>query len=121
MWALIDIMINAKSPIYTYCTGYAMSAGFQIFLAGSKRFVSNHSSLLYHQMSCWRSGKYQDLVEDREEMDYLQNTIEGYVQSRTKITDKKLKEIREKKIGWYIHKDEALELGIATDVIEGSN
>ena len=32
MWSLIDIMLNSKTPIYTYCTGYAMSAGFLIEL-----------------------------------------------------------------------------------------
>ena len=118
MWALIDIILSAKSPIYTYCTGYAMSAAFQIFLAGSKRFVSKHSKLLYHQMSCWRHGKYQDLVEDREEMDLYQKEIESYVMDRTKITKKRLDDVRERKIDWNIHCDECLELGIATDIIE---
>ena len=118
MWALIDIMLNAKTPIYTYCTGYAMSAAFNIFLAGSKRFISKHSVLLYHQISCWRIGKYQDLVEDRVEMDHMQNEIETYVKDRTKITDEKLIEVRKKKIDWYIHCNDALKLRIATDVIK---
>ncbi len=51
-------------------------------------------------------------------MDYLQNEIESYVKSRTKITDSKLKKIREKKIDWFIHGDEAIKLGVATDIIE---
>ena len=34
MWGLIDVILNSKTPIYTYCTGYAMSAAFKIFLAG---------------------------------------------------------------------------------------
>ena len=33
MWELIDVILNSKTPIYTYCTGYAMSAAFKIFLA----------------------------------------------------------------------------------------
>ncbi len=118
MWSLIDIILNAKSPIYTYCTGYAMSAAFQIFLAGEKRFVSKHAKLLYHQMSCWQHGKYQDLVEDREEMDLYQREIETYVTERTKITKKKLDDIRERKIDWNIHCDECIELGIATEIIQ---
>ena len=118
MWALIDIMLTAKSPIYTYCTGYAMSAAFNIFLAGSKRFASKHSTFLYHQISCWRDSKYQDLVEDMVEIGYLQNDIELYVKDKSKITERKLKEVREKKIDWYIHYEEALKLGIITDIIE---
>lgn len=120
MWALIDIMLNAKTPIYTYCTGYAMSAAFQIFLAGSKRFASKHSTFLYHQTHHSYKGNHQELIEDIAEFNYLQNDIESYVKDRTKITDKKLLEIREKKIDWYIHCDEALKLGIVTDIIEES-
>lgn len=56
MWSLIDIILNSKTPIYTYCKGYAMSAGFKIFLAGHKRFVSKHATLLYHQLSGWTGG-----------------------------------------------------------------
>lgn len=52
MWGLIDIILNSKTPIYTYCTGYAMSAAFNIFLAGNKRYCYKHSTFMYHQMSC---------------------------------------------------------------------
>jgi len=117
MWALIDIIQNSKTPIYTYCTGYAMSAAFKIFLAGHKRFASKHATFLYHQMSCWRSGKYQDLVEDRKEMDFLQNELETYVSERTKINLKQLEDIRTKKKDWYIHSEEALSLGIVDKII----
>lgn len=119
MWSLIDIMINSKTPIYTYCTGYAMSAAFNIFLAGSKRFISKHATLLYHQISCWRSGKYQDLVEDRTEMDWLQNSIEEYIMSRIKIPTELMKDFRETKRDIYFHCNEGSKsLGIVTDFIE---
>ena len=78
MWALIDIIINSKTPIHTYCTGYAMSAAFKIFLAGHKRFCTKHATFMYHQMSYGKEGKYQDLVEDRVQTDYLQKIIEEY-------------------------------------------
>jgi len=117
MWSLIDIMLNSKTPIYTYCTGYALSAAFNIFLAGTKRFVSEHATLMYHQISCWRSGKYQDIVEDRTEIDLIQNNIENYIKSRCKITSKMLSENRLHKKNWYIHAYEATELDVATDII----
>ena len=95
-----------------------MSAGCSIFLAGHKRFVSSHSTLLYHQISCWRGGKYQDLVEDRDEMDWLQNAAEEYVLSRTNISKEEIQEIREKKIDFYIHADDAVRLGFADEIIK---
>lgn len=117
MWALIDIIEKSKTPIYTYCTGYAMSAAFKIFLSGHKRFATRHATFMYHQMSCYRSGKYQDLVEDRKEMDFLNLKNEEYVIERTKITKEYIDEIREKKIDVYIHAEEALKLGIIDEVI----
>lgn len=117
MWGLIDIIEKSKTPIHTYCTGYAMSAAFIIFIAGHERFISNHATLLYHQMSCWRSGTYQDLLEDGEERDWLQNSIESFVKSHTNIKQTRLNTVRKNKIDWYIHADEAIELGIADEII----
>lgn len=113
MWALVDIMLNSNTPIYTYCTGYAESAGFKIFLAGHKRYITKHATLMYHQLAAWPSGKYQDLHENQRELEWHQNAIEDYVCSRTKIKMSKLKEVREKKQDWNIHAQEAVKLGIA--------
>ena len=118
MWGLIDIILNSKTPIYTYCTGYAMSAAFKIFLAGHKRFCYKHSTFMYHQMSYGKEGKYQDLVEDRVQTDYLQKIIEEYVIERTKLTQSDIDDIREKKKDFYIHPQDALKFGIVDEIIE---
>lgn len=117
MWGLIDIIATSKTPIYTYCTGYAMSAAFKIFLAGHKRYCYKHSTFMYHQMNCRRDGKYQDLVEDREEMDWLNEKNEEFVIDRTNFTKDDIKEIREKKKEFYIHSDEAVKYGIVDKVL----
>lgn len=117
MWLLVDTILNSKTPVYTYCNGYAMSAAFQIFLAGHKRYVSSHATLMYHQIYCWRSGKYQDLVEDRQHMDHLNDQIEKYVIERTKLTQEDLDAIREKKRDTYFTAAEAIELGITDQLI----
>lgn len=117
MWALIDIISCSKTPIYTYCTGYAMSAAFQIYLSGHKRYASKHATFLYHQFIGYRYGKYQDLVEDRGEMDYINQSIEEYVMSRTKIKKKLINEVREQKKDLILHIDKALELGVVDEVM----
>lgn len=117
MWALIDIILNSKTPIYTYCTGYAFSAAFKIFLAGHRRFATNHATFMYHQLSTWNSGRYQDIVEDMDETKYVQRTIEEYVIDRTDLSQSFLDEIREKKKDFYIHPEEALKFGIIDEII----
>lgn len=121
MWSLVDIMLQSESPIYTYCTGYAMSAAFMIFLAGHKRIVTSHSTLLYHQLSQYTGGKYQDMIESQKELDWIQKSCEDFVFDRTKITRKALKENREKKQDWIFHSDDALKYGIATGIVDCLN
>ena len=120
MWALIDTIQESKTPIHTYCQGYAMSAAFQIFLAGHKRFCSRHSTFMYHQMHCYRSGKYQDMVEDREQMDYMNKQMEEFVKERTKLTQKDLDSIREKKKDNFFTAKQAKELGIVDEILGGA-
>lgn len=114
MWGLIDTMLNSKTDIYTYCTGYAMSAGFKIFLAGKKRFANRHSTFMYHQLSYGIKGKIQDIADDLEESEYIQSEIEEYVVSRTMITKEKLGEVRKLKKDWYIHYPDFEKYGIVT-------
>ena len=53
MWGLIDIILASKTPIYTYCLGYAQSAAFNIFLAGLKICSLVLSVCLYFLMVLW--------------------------------------------------------------------
>lgn len=117
MWSLIDIIEKSKTPIHTYCNGYAYSAAFIIFLSGHKRFASRHSTFMYHQIFCRSFGKYQDLVEYRDELDFVNKWNEEYVMERTKITQKYIDEVRDKKKDMFIHSEEALKLGIIDSVI----
>ena len=118
MWALVDIMMNSKTPIYTYSTGYAFSSAFMIFIAGSKRFITKHTKMCYHQFSSEISGPYQCIKEEVDDKDKMWEQFEGHVHSQTKITKEKLKEVREKKLNWYIYSDEAIKLGIATEFVD---
>jgi len=118
MWSTIDIILNSKTPIHTYCTGYAMSAGLSIYLAGHKRYASEHATFLYHQLSSWMSGTYQDLIQEVAESTRLQNEIEKYTIIRTKITQEKLDQIRKEKFNWFIPTQEAIELGIVDEMIK---
>lgn len=118
MWALVDIILNSKTPIYTYSTGYAHSCGFLIFIAGSKRFITKHTKMCCHQFSGGVIGTYQDIKEIVDDLDRLWRDFEEYICSQTKITKERLQEIREKKLDWYIYSEESIGLGVATDFVD---
>jgi ATP-dependent Clp protease protease subunit len=118
MWALVDIMLNSKTPIYTYSTGYAHSCGFMIFVAGTKRFITKHTKMCCHQFSGGATGMYQDIKEKVEDLDRMWRDFEEYICAQTKITKARLQEIREKKLDWYIYSEESIGLGVATDIVD---
>ncbi len=117
MWLLVDTIMSSTTPVYTYCTGYAMSAAFIAFLAGDKRYMSPHATLMFHQISCWRYGKYQDIVDDREHMDEMNEQIEKFVSERTKIDEYFILESRKKKRDVYFSANEALDLSIIDEIL----
>lgn len=118
MWALIDLILTSPTPIETFCPSYCQSAGLKIFLAGHTRYIFEHTTFLYHQISSCVDGKFQDIIENQREFEWQQDAVEKYVAKRTLIDIPKLKEVREKKQDWVIHSEEAIALGIAHYIVE---
>jgi ATP-dependent Clp protease protease subunit len=117
MWALVDIMLMTDTPIYPYCTGYAMSAAFVIFICGDRRFITPHVTLMCHQLSSAQDGTYLDLAQGLDELTWAQSNAEQLVCDFTKIPPEKMKRIRTEKLDYYIHAKEALELQVADCLI----
>tara|TARA_B100001778_G_scaffold257609_1_gene217754 strand:+ start:244 stop:870 length:627 start_codon:yes stop_codon:yes gene_type:complete len=55
--------ISKTTPVHTYVDGYAASAATLLSVSGEKRFITQHSSLLIHQLSSKHEGTYQELVD----------------------------------------------------------
>lgn len=118
MWSLVDIILNSKTQIDTYCTGYAHSCGLFIFLSGKNRYITKHTLMMYHQISNYLNGTYQKIKESFDNLSISQKQAEEYMIERTNFTQDKLTEIREKKLDYMMFCDELLELGVATGIIE---
>lgn len=118
MWAAIDAILTSKTPIYTYCTGYAMSSAFKIYLAGHKRFATRHATFMYHQVILNQWGTYESIKEEQIENDWAQNKIEEYILSKTKLTKKILNDVRKSKKNLFIHEDEFIKFGIVDEIIK---
>ncbi len=54
-----DYIKNMKLPVHTYIDSFAASAATLISIAGERRFMSEHSLILVHQLSSQVSGKFE--------------------------------------------------------------
>lgn len=115
--SLIDLITFSKTPIYTYCSGYAMSSGFLIFISGAKRFIGNYATLMCHQIGGRLDFKITDIEESLTEYKRLENVINSIITTKTKITPTQLKQNREGKIDWYINASEAIKLSCADEIL----
>lgn len=120
LWSAINVIENLKKKGYiinTACMGKAMSCGIILLLSGTNRYVYPYSTLMYHSVSSGTYGKIQDMKESIYETDRLNEMAKEYVLEKTNITKEKLDEVDKCKEDWYINSEEALKLGIATQIL----
>lgn len=111
--ALVDIIQESKTPVYTIAIGSAMSMGLWIFLAGKKRFIGKNATLMFHDISQSIQDKIEGIKNELNEDLRLRNMLINRIVSTTAITEKQLNDYIARKAEWYIPADEAIKLKIA--------
>lgn len=74
---LISLFQSSPVPIATICNGKAMSCGAMLFMFGheSLRFMSEHATLMIHEVSSISFGKVEEIKSDAKEVDRLNSKI----------------------------------------------
>jgi ATP-dependent Clp protease protease subunit len=116
-FAIIDIIENSKTPINTYGLGRLYSSATLLFISGKNRYLGKHAHLLLHSASGVVNGKLYDMVNDMEHILKQQDTINQYYIEKTKIQLEFIEKINKEKRDYYVSPNEALELGIATEIV----
>ncbi|MFC1594961.1 ATP-dependent Clp protease proteolytic subunit [Patescibacteria group bacterium] len=119
------IMNNWKDKdiiVETRVQGFAASAGFLIFVSGSKdhRYVDPNAKLMWHELvslehTGWKSPSDQE--EKARVLRWLQNSTNTYLSERSKLTKEQLDEKVKNKEFWMTG-DEARENGFADGYVE---
>ena len=117
-FGLLSIMDACSTPIHTYVTGSAMSAGFMIAIHGHKRYAYPKASLMYHVVSSGVIGTIKDMEDNLVEMQRLQLMIEEVTLERTAMTKGLLNEVYKQKQDFYMSAKDALRYGCIDSIIE---
>jgi len=61
-----DYIKNSKIPVYTIAEGYTVSSGANMFMGGHKRFMTENSYVLIHQLNQTACGHYtfHDMIDN---------------------------------------------------------
>jgi len=96
----VDTILDSRVPIISIIEGCCASAASIIAMVCKKRYMTNHSFILIHQLSTSVSGKYQELKEDFENDTKFMEELYKLYKKYTKMTEKKIKEVLNHDLWW---------------------
>lgn len=118
-FGLLSVIMGSQTPIHTIVTGTAQSAGFAILICGHRRFAYPLSTVMFHQIiDDHLVEKARDIEENLNEIKRIQARLEEIVLDKTKISRKRLDDIYNKKIDWYLSAIEAIKFGVVDEIID---
>lgn len=115
--SLYDAIKNSNTKVDITCFGKIMSMGIIILLASKNRKAYRNTTFMIHEISSGAIGKLADLEESVDEAKRLNKVLFDIIEKETKITKAQLEEIYNKKQDWFITAEEALKLGLITEII----
>ena len=115
--ALYDIIEASQTPIEVVCTGKIMSMGIIVALGAKVRKGYRNTTFMIHQVSGISLGTLRDMEETVAEVSRINDMLFKVIKSKTKITEERLNQVIQQKQDWIITAEEALELGIITELL----
>jgi ATP-dependent Clp protease protease subunit len=116
VFSAIDTIRGMKIPVHTICKGFVASAGTLLSMAGKKRFITENSYMLIHELRAGHWGKFTHLSESMENSKQLMEHIKSYYLARTTMTAEELDEQLKKDISWNAQM--CLEKGLVDEIIK---
>ena len=111
-----DYIKNSPIAIHTIIEGYAASGGTIISVAGKKRYITQNSVMLIHQLSTRMSGKYEELVDDMDNSKQdMKRIIDIYLsECKGKMTRKQIQEYLKHDKWW--NANDAIKKGLCDEI-----
>ena len=119
MFAIIDAVINSKTPVYTHASGVAYSAAAMITLCGKNgyRTASKYSSLMIHDAYSYFEGKTIQLENEMEQRKLLNMKMLELFKNYTTVPQDVLDKFNNSGQEIYLTADKALEYGIIDEIV----
>jgi ATP-dependent protease ClpP protease subunit len=113
-FSIIDCMESSRIPVNTVIDGSVSSAGTLISIHGKKRFVCKNSYVLIHELrsGCW--GKLAYIDDTYKNCIKIQEHINRFYLTKTKINKKMLKDLLIKDL--QFNADECINMGVADSI-----
>ena len=122
MFSVYDMITLVKSKgfeIHTYGLGKVMSAGVLLLAAGTpgRRKIGKHCRIMIHSCNAGNIGDIHNLKNEMEAISNLQDLYINALVDETSMTRRQLRKLLDRKVNVYLSAEEAIEYGIADEII----
>jgi ATP-dependent Clp protease, protease subunit len=121
MFGLYDVIRNVREDlnISTVGLGKVMSAGVLLLASGTKgnRKIGKHCKVMIHNLQSDMVGSPVSIGNDLDELKRIEEMYIKALSKETNMSKKYIKKLFNKKVDIYLTAKEAVELGIADEVI----
>ncbi len=111
----MDNIRALKAPVYTIVDGFCASAATFFSVVGKKRFITENSFMLIHQLTTSFWGKYEEFEDEKKNLDLMMQMIKSVYGKYTDIPSKELDKILKRDL--MLNAKKCLKWGLVDEII----
>jgi ATP-dependent protease ClpP protease subunit len=113
---IMDIIKTLKTPVYTYIDGFAASAATLMSVCGKRRFMTESSIMLVHQLSSGASGKFEEIKNEYSNLVEFMEIIKKTYLNNSNISSDNLDALLKQDL--WLNSAKSLEYGFIDEIIK---
>jgi len=121
MFGIYDVMTKAKRQceIHTIGVGKVMSAGTLVLASGTKgkRKIGKHCRVMIHSVNSGHVGELHSIENEVKAVKHMQELYINAMAQETSMTKRQLQKLIDRKVNVYLSAEEAIEYGIADEIL----
>ena len=121
MFSIYDMMTitKAKCEVATIGLGKIMSAATLLLASGTKgkRKIGRHCRVMIHAVAAGSAGELHDIENEVKTIKHIQELYINALSAETRMTKRTIQKLLDRKVNVYLTAEEAVEYGIADEII----
>jgi ATP-dependent protease ClpP protease subunit len=113
---IMDVIKKLRTPVYTYIDGFAASAATLMSVCGKRRFMTESSVMLVHQLSSGASGKFEEIKNEYNNLVEFMEIIKKTYLHNSNISSQNLDELLKQDL--WLNSMKSLEYGFIDEIIK---
>ena len=110
-----DVIKGLDTPVHVYIDGYVASAASLIAVSGAKRYMSEHSFMLIHQLQSQSSGRLDEMKDEITNLDFFMKNVDDIYMKNSNISKSLLDKLLSNEL--WIDSKECLKYNLIDEII----